>query len=80
MVSLLVLGVVLHVLLVGLVFNLIEKSLVRQAPVVDPGEAEELAVAGRDLKRLARDIAAGDVSPSVLKRRRARQTSEGDRP
>jgi cyanophycinase len=73
-------GVVLHVLPAGSVFNLTEKSLVRQAPVVDPGEAEELAVAGRDLKRLARDIAAGDVSPSVLKRRRARQTSEGDRP
>ena len=73
-------GVVLHVLPAGSVFNLAEKSLVRQAPVVDPGEAEELAVAGRDLKRLARDIAAGDVSPSVLKRRRARQTSEGDRP
>ena len=73
-------GVVLHVLPAGSVFNLTEKTLVRQAPVVDPGEAEELAVAGRDLKRLARDIAAGDVSPSVLKRRRARQTSEGDRP
>ena len=73
-------GVVMHVLPAGSVFNLTEKSLVRQAPVVDPGEAEELAVAGRDLKRLARDIAAGDVSPTVLKRRRARQTSEGDRP
>ena len=51
-------------------------------PVIDPGEAEELAVAGRDLKRLARDIAAGDVSPSVLRRRRARQApgvpTEGD--
>jgi len=73
-------GVVLHVLPAGSVFNLTEKSLVRQAPVVDPGEAEELAVAGRDLKRLARDIAAGDISPTVLRRRRARQTSEGDRP
>ena len=49
------------------------QTLVRQAPVVDPDEAEELAVAGRDLKRLARDIAAGDVSPTVLRRRRARQ-------
>jgi cyanophycinase len=73
-------GVVMHVLPAGSAFNLTEKVLVRQAPVVDPSEAEELAVAGRDLKRLARDIAAGDVSPTVLKRRRARQTSEGDRP
>jgi cyanophycinase len=75
-------GVVLHVLPAGSVFNLTAKELVRQAPVVDPSEAEELAVAGRDLKRLARDIAAGDVSPTVLKRRRARRVStesnEGD--
>jgi cyanophycinase len=76
-------GVVLHVLPAGSVFNLTAKELVRQAPVVDPADAEELAVAGRDLKRLARDIAAGDVSPTVLKRRRARRVStesnEGER-
>jgi cyanophycinase len=52
--------------------------LVKQDPVVDPMQAEELAVAGRDLKRLARDIAAGDVSPTVLRRRRARQSAEGE--
>ena len=46
---------------------------------MDPSEEEELAVAGRGLKRLARDIAAGDVSPSLLRRRRARQSpAEGD--
>ncbi|RYU11454.1 cyanophycinase [Nocardioides iriomotensis] len=73
-------GVVLHVLPAGSAFDLTDKALVRQAPVVDPGEAEELAVAGRDLKRLARDIAADDVSPTVLRRRRARQHSEGDLP
>ncbi len=71
-------GVVLHVLPAGAVFNLTEKVLVRQQPRVDPAEAEELAVAGRDLRRLARDIAAGDVSPSELRRRRARR-HEGDR-
>ncbi len=65
-------GVVLHVLPHGSVFDLTGKALVREAAVVDPAEAEELAVAGRDLRRLARDIAAGDVSPSVLRRRRAR--------
>ncbi|MGZ4457338.1 MAG: cyanophycinase [Nocardioides sp.] len=72
-------GVVMHVLPAGSVFNLTTKALVRQTAVVDPSEAEELAVAGRDLKRLARDIAAGDISPSVLKRRLARQHPEGDR-
>jgi cyanophycinase len=68
----------LHVLPAGSVFDLTEKVLVQQDPVVDPTEAEELAVAGRDLKRLARDIAAGDVSPTVLRRRRARQSAEGE--
>ena len=72
-------GVVLHVLPAGSVFNLTTKTLVRQDDVVDPSEEEELAVAGRGLKRLARDIAAGDVSPSLLRRRRARQSpAEGD--
>jgi cyanophycinase len=71
-------GVVLHVLPAGSVFDLTDKVLITEAPVVDESEAEELAVAGRDLKRLARDIAAGDVSPSVLRRRLARQHPEGD--
>jgi cyanophycinase len=71
-------GVVLHVLPAGSVFDLTTRSLVRQAPAVDANEAEELAVAGRDLRRLARDIAAGDVSPTVLRRRRARRHHEGD--
>ncbi|MGA9747050.1 MAG: cyanophycinase [Nocardioides sp.] len=71
-------GVVMHVLPAGSTFDLTTKTLVREAPVVDPTEAEELAVAGRDLKRLARDIAAGDVSPTVLRRRRARQPAEGE--
>lgn len=71
-------GVVLHVLPAGSVFDLTDKVLITEAPVVNASEAEELAVAGQDLKRLARDIAAGDVSPSVLRRRMARQHSEGD--
>jgi cyanophycinase len=75
-------GVVLHVLPAGSVFDLGERALVPPVPVVDASEAEELAVAGQDLKRLARDIAAGDVSPTVLRRRRARQVpgppTEGD--
>jgi cyanophycinase len=75
---LLVSGVVMHVLPAGSVFDLTGRRLVQQAPVVDPGEAEELAVAGRDLRQLASDIAAGDVSPSNLRRRRARHHGAGD--
>ena len=67
-------GVVLHVLPAGSEFDLTSRTLVPPQPVVDPDEAEELAVATRDLRRLARDIAAGDVSPSVLRRRIARRT------
>ncbi len=72
-------GVVLHVLPAGSVFDLTTKTLVRQDEAPDPDDVEELAVAGRGLTRLARDIAAGDVSPSLLRRRRARQSPEGDR-
>jgi cyanophycinase len=74
-------GVVLHVLPAGSAFDLTTRQLLRTLEQVDPSEAEELAVAGRDLKRLARDIASGDVSPSVLRRRQARQDEsapEGD--
>jgi cyanophycinase len=71
-------GVVLHVLPAGSVFDLTSRSLLRDVAEPDPAEAEELAVAGRDLRRLARDIAAGDVSPTTLRRRRARQHHEGD--
>ena len=69
-------GVVLHVLPAGSVFDLTGRTLVRPDEEVDPAEAEELAVAGRDLRRLARDIAAGDVSPTTLRRRRARQATD----
>jgi cyanophycinase len=71
-------GVVMHVLPDGAQFNLTTRSLVPEDALVDPEEAEELAVAGHDLRRLAADIAADDVSPSVLKRRRARKHHEGD--
>jgi cyanophycinase len=70
-------GVRLHVLPAGTVFDLAERRLVREESAVDPKEADSLAVAGRDLRRLARDIAAGDVSPSLLRRRRARRSHEG---
>ncbi len=72
-------GVVLHILPAGSEFNLTERVLIRQQAIVDPSEAQELAVAGQDLRRLARDIAAGDISPTELRRRRARRHPEGDR-
>jgi cyanophycinase len=67
-------GVVLHVLPAGAEFDLTHRVLVRSETGVDPAEADELALANRDLRKMARDIAAGDVSPSMLRRRIARRT------
>ncbi len=71
-------GVMLHVLPAGSVFDLTKRCLVAGSSAVDEEEAAELALAGRDLRRLARDIAAGDVSPSQLRRRLSRRNNEGD--
>jgi cyanophycinase len=62
-------GIVLHVLPAGQQFDLVERRLVVQEPKIDPDEAAEIAEAGHDLRRMARDIAAADASPSVLRRR-----------
>jgi cyanophycinase len=70
-------GVRLHVLPAGAHFNLTTRTLVPAAHLVDPAEADELALANRDLRKMARDIAAGDVSPSVLRRRLARRQTRG---
>ena len=66
-------GVVLHVLPAGAEFDLTTRTLLTSKPLPDPGEVDELATANRDLRKMARDIAAGDVSPSVLRRRIARR-------
>ena len=66
-------GVVLHVLPEGSEFNLTTRSLVPSHQRVDQDEALDIVEAGRDLRQLARDIAAGDVSPSVLRRRKNRK-------
>jgi cyanophycinase len=71
-------GVVLHVLPAGAVFDLDQRVLVQSDTTVDLRANADLEVANRDLRRLARDIASGDVSPSVFRRRRARQRTEGD--
>ena len=70
---LLVSGVCLHVLPEGAVFDLRSRSLLRRGPERPDDVAEALAVAGHELSRLARDIAAGDVSPATLRRRVARR-------
>jgi len=64
-------GVVLHVLPAGAVFDLTQRVLVPQGVRLDPSEAAEMSEAGRDLRALARDIAAADASPSSLRRRLA---------
>lgn len=70
----LVSGVRLHVLPAGCAFDLTHRALVPSEPeAVDPGEVDEVVGVGRELRRLTRDIAAGDVSPSVFRRRRARR-------
>lgn len=72
-------GVVMHALPAGSRFDLDQRVLVPAPAVTDASEADELAVANRDLSKLARDIAADDASPSVLRRRVARR-SRGARP
>ena len=58
----------------GSEFDMGSRTLVPPRQVVDPAEADELAIANRDLRKMAKDIAAGDVSPSVLRRRIARRS------
>ncbi len=62
-------GIVLHVLPQGARFDLTSRSLLPVVPSADPTEEAEIAEAGRDLRQMARDIAAGDASPTVLRRR-----------
>ncbi|WP_139983261.1 cyanophycinase [Nocardioides litoris] len=75
-------GVVLHVLPAGSAFDLTARTLVTHAPEVDPVVAAEtaadLAEAGRDLRQLARDIAAADADPGSLRRRLARTRGRKD--
>ncbi len=70
-------GVVLHVLPQGSRFDLATRTLLPFEVHVDPLEAAEIEEAGHDLRQMARDIAAGDASPSVL-RRRLRRTRKTD--
>jgi cyanophycinase len=66
-------GVVLHVLPAGAAYDLTARALVAGLPSVSPQDAVEIAEAQADLRRMARDIAADDISPTHLRRRLARQ-------
>ena len=65
-------GVQLHVLPEGSRFDLTHRVLLNPPGVLEatqPTGVSDLAPNGRDLRKLARDIAAGDVSPTNLRRR-----------
>ncbi len=66
-------GIVLHVLPAGAAYDLTTRQLMPHAPRVTEEDAAELAEAQADMRQLARDIAAGDVSPATLRRRLARK-------
>jgi cyanophycinase len=66
-------GIVLHVLPAGTTYDLSERVLLAHTPRVSAQDAAELAEAQADLQQMARDIAAGDVGPSYLRRRLARK-------
>lgn len=65
-------GIVLHVLPQGARFDLTTRTLLPVVQDVDPEDARELAEANRDLRQMARDIAAADASPTSLRRRLSR--------
>lgn len=68
-------GVILHVLPAHSRFDLSARTLLPVDVAIDAQEAAEMEEAGRDLRQMARDIAAGDASPSVLRRRLRRSRS-----
>ncbi len=65
-------GVVLHTLPAGCQFDLTNRRLVEQPHAVDLEDLAELTEAQHDLQQMARDVAAADVSPTVLRRRLTR--------
>jgi cyanophycinase len=65
-------GIVLHVLPAGTAYDLTARTLLPHVAAVSAEDAAELAEVQDDLRQMARDIAAGDVGPSYLRRRLAR--------
>ena len=73
-------GVVLHVLPEGARFDLTTRSFIPPSTLLDAEEAAEMAGASHDMRQMARDIAAADASPSVLRRRLARTRKKPAKP
>lgn len=72
-------GVRLHVLPAGAAFSMQRRELLRSSPgdsYLAPTGVSDLASTGKDLRKLARDIAAGDVSPANLRRRVQRRRKQ----
>jgi cyanophycinase len=70
--ALLVSGATLHVLPAGSKFDLTERTLIASTTQVDPAVQAERREARADLLQVAGDLAAESVSPTNLRRRRAR--------
>ncbi len=68
-------GVILHLLPAGSAYDLTTRTFLPLPPTVDPEDAAELEEAQRDMRQLARDIAAADASPAALRRRLTRTRS-----
>ncbi len=66
---LMVSGAILHVLPRGSRFDLTSRRLIPVEQPLPKAEAAEVEAAERDLRNLARDIAADDVSPANYARR-----------
>ncbi len=64
-------GVILHLLPAGAEFDLTTRTLVPTPTTVDAEDAAEILEAQRDMRQMARDIAASDKSPAALRRRLA---------
>jgi cyanophycinase len=73
-------GVILHMLPAGSAFDLADRVLLPEPPRVDPEDQAEILEAQHDLRQLSRDIAAGDKSPAVLRRRLARSRARSRPP
>jgi len=65
-------GVMLHMLPAGSTFDLTSRTFLPTPVIVDPEDAAEIIEAQRDMRQMARDIAASDKSPAALRRRLAR--------
>lgn len=75
---LLISGARLHVLPEGARFDLVTRSLVPVVDALPDSDAEEIRIAEDDLRRLASEIAAEGISPTYLRRRRARRENAED--